>query len=209
MCGACGLRPSVDWYTAGVPVDRAGRVASLQRLAAVVDRAVSAHAGRVTTTLAGTALLISSPSGASRIATGVPDAAEAVASLFSASRGRVPLAIGGVYEPTVRTSRGVRSVDVALPPGIGWEAFSWWLAMTASRDEPRLRTASAEIVTAKARVSVQLDDAGLRAKPVPPQLGDGGHVQLVFDDADPPPSPADVLRSIQDLTIASVANPGK
>lgn len=204
MCGACGVRPTFDWYSGGVPTDRVGRSESIERLGAVIGARVSEYGGRVVSTLAGTALLISSPSGGSRIASGVPDAVSAVAALFPRRVRWDPLDIASA-DGTTRTSG---CVAVGLPPGIGWERFSFWFASVVAAHRRGLSAAYAELRTVRGAIAVAFDGAVIRATPVRagivPEV-----VRLTFEDHVAVPSKVDVLASLHALVTEPVLRAGK
>lgn len=176
----------------GVPVDRVGRVDSTRRLGEVLGRVVAEHAGQVAPTLAGTALLVSSPTGASRIVTGVPSAAEALRTLFAAS-----------FAPALHAAAdGEPTVQLTLPPEADWEGVGLWFALLAEANRHELTAASAAVHTPRGPVAVEFDGAGIRASSIP-GLSGPGNVQLTFHDASAAPSRAAILRSLEAVTIRS------
>jgi hypothetical protein len=192
MCGACGVRPTVDWYTVGVPTDRVGRMGSTRRLGEVLRRLVAEHAGRVAPTLAGTALLVSSPTGASRIVTGAPSAADALRTLFAVS-----------FDPALRAAAdGEPIVQVTLPREADWEGVGLWFALLADANRHHLTAASAAVHTPRGPAAVEFDGTGIRASPLP-GLSGPGNMQLTFNDASAAPSRAAVLGSLEAVTTRS------
>ena len=201
MCGACGVRPTLDWYSTGVPTDRMGRTESLRRLGELLGRVVSPRGGRVAPTLAGTALLISAASGASRIANGVPDARTAITALFPATAEWDPLE----GEPPGGADARQRPVIVELPGSVHWEAFSWWFAAVTSRHHRRrLSAVSAVIHTQRGPVDVELHGVSIRASPIPTARG-AGVLRLSFADGAVAPRPATILKSL--VAVSSTLHP--
>jgi hypothetical protein len=193
MCGACGVRPPVDWYDVGVPSDQIGRAASLLRLRALVETALPRRGARVSLTLAGTALLISTPTGASKLVTGVPGAITALETLF----GAIPTMIGAGSSSTAR------EVATPIPKNVGWETIAWWFSAVLASRRDDLVSASALVDTDHGPISLEYANGTTRAER---RSADGRQreVRLSFSPTSAAPTPESILRSLEDVMTRSV-----
>ena len=195
MCGACGVRPPADWYEVGVPSDPVGRAASLRRLKALVEAALPGRGARVSLTLAGTALLVSSPTGGSKLVTGVPDAIGVIESLF----GAVPDGID------VDRTIGAAEVAAPIPESMGWESFAWWFSLLSAARRTDLVSATAVVDTSYGPISLEYADGTTRAQ----RCGDASlprEVRLAFSPLSAAPTPDAIRRTLEDLTTRPVVS---
>ncbi len=201
MCGACGVRPTVDWYAMGVPNGKSERAESLLRLVAILHPVVSERAGRISVTLAGTALLVASPTGGSRIVTGVPSAVEAFRALFALPHDSAPLEAACTNDHDHGDAQA-GTFTTSLPSGVHWEAFAWWFAAIISARHGSLISASALAHTERGPVAVEFIDGRIRASPISALPGRGS-VQFTFSESLSTGTETEMLKSLKDVMTRS------
>jgi len=190
----------VDWYAMGVPNGKTERAESLRRLLEILRPLVSERAGRISVTLAGTALLVTSPTGACRIVTGVPSAIEALQALFALPHDAAPLEGDSTNDQDHGGAR-TGTLKAVLPTGVHWEEFAWWFAAIISARRRSLISASALAHTERGPVAVEFIDGNIRATPLSALPG-GGVVRFTFNEKLPTGIETEMLKSLKSLNDA-------
>jgi hypothetical protein len=170
-------------------------VRSLDRLRLALAPMVTARFGRISTTLSGTALLVSSASGASRIVDGVPSALAAMDALFPTSGDGIPSSAGdgdgGTSWPEV--------VEAPLPSGLAWEPFALWIGGIASGRVDHIREVTALVLSDRGSIAVDLRDGHVQTRLLDRDASMAGSVRVVFTAVSPPSVRAGVLAGLADL----------
>ncbi|WP_162942736.1 hypothetical protein [Cryobacterium soli] len=162
---------------------------------------MSERAGRISVTLAGTALLVASPTGGSRIVTGVPSAVEAFRALFALPHDSAPLEAACTNDHDHGDAQA-GTFTTSLPSGVHWEAFAWWFAAIISARHGSLISASALAHTERGPVAVEFIDGRIRASPISALPGRGS-VQFTFSESLSTGTETEMLKSLKDVMTRS------